>query len=72
VTRGWLSQRAGSPCLNGGGTTAAVPLPQTSLLGCYQTKLVPTTTTLNKCVARKPHGRITAHPVDTNLTDAVL
>ena len=25
VTRGWLQQRAGSPCLNGGGTAAAVP-----------------------------------------------
>jgi len=25
VTRGQLPQRAGSPCLNGGGTAAAVP-----------------------------------------------
>jgi len=25
VTRGWLPQRAGSPCPNGGGTAAAVP-----------------------------------------------
>jgi len=24
VTRGWLPQGAGSPCLNGGGTAAAV------------------------------------------------
>ena len=25
MTRGWLPQRTGLPCLNGGGTAAAVP-----------------------------------------------